>query len=892
MSGVQTQGISSANAWMWVGKLAPPQTQLESVPRDALVANLQQQARKPLTLLISAPGFGKTTLLAQWRTALQRSDGSRVAWLSLDEADAEVNRFLAYFILGLESVGLDLGGLSALAHLQSLDVRPQRTVASLLQALSRDGGRITMILDDYHRAASPAVDEVMMTLLERGGEWLHIVMASRNRPAWPLAALKSRGLVHELEASDLVLSLEEASQILGPDLGSSALATVHAKTEGWAVAVQLARLWLARGTGSAFGLPSFSGRVAEVAEYLAEQILDNMPQDCREFLLETSLLERFNADLADVARGRHDSAAILSRLTQFEALLVPLDANRSWFRYHPLLADFLRPRLESRRADEIHRAAAGWLAQRDDLVSAVSHALEANDTNLGVSLVVQAGGWEIVLRKGIRYTESVLQLFDDVARRSEPELTMMHSYLQAKLGNQALSMELLRLAQVSVRGDARLEHHFDIIEALVHSYFERFANIARWPVSGAEAQEVMPDDPLGQGTLLCVGAVGSLAWGGMNEAVEASRAARVQMHLVASPLGENYCLMHEALALAITGDFAASRRLVDEALALAEYNFGTDSTLKAIVGCFKAQHLYWAGQWSESQPWIQDGQDTVEHTDGWLDVFAAAAEVSWRTGLRQHGLQRALMVLDKSAQLARDRGLQRLANLVQAWRVDLLAQCGLASEAQQEARAAGLDAISWANSDNRFDWRRREATTLALARMQLATGASIAAQTRLEREADSYERAGLLLPAWRLRLLTLVAKRKANQGEFGQDEISIVLEPVIRNGLSGLLLEVGPAILPFLPRVDSSLPFNVSAVTTQLRGWQAHPVRRRAQFSAKETQVLELLASGQTNKAIARAMDVSENTVKFHLKQIFQKLGVDNRAAAISLALQQGVLSN
>ncbi len=878
---------------MWVGKLAPPHALLQAVPRVVLLETLREQISKPLTLVVSAPGFGKTTLLSQLRQVLlDEPDACLVAWLSLDEADADANRFLAWLMLALESAGLDLGGLSPLAHSQALDPRPQRTAAALLQTLAGDGRRFVVILDDYHRAASSAVDEIVLTFLERANQWLHFVVSGRSRPGWPLATLKARGLVHEVEARELALALSEVAQILGPELGQSAVATVHSKTEGWAVAVQLARLWLARGSGSVFGLPSFSGRVAEVAEYLAEQILDNLPEDCREFLLETSLLERFNSGLADVARGRNDSAAILARLTLFEALLVPLDADRSWYRYHLLLADFLRPRLDTRRAQQIHRAAAGWLAGQRDWVMAVSHALKAGDTDLGVDLVREAGGWELVLRKGIHYTESLLQQFDELTRRSRPELTMMQAYLQAKLGNQALAFELLRLAQVTLQGDARLERDYEVIRMLVHTYFDQFDEDSGSAADWESASSRLTSDPLAQANLMCVGAVGLLASGAMDRARSAARAARTQMRIVDSPLGENYCLMHEAIALSVMGQVSSARQLVDEALTLAERNFGTESSLKALVGCFKAQHVYWQGGWSEAQRWIREAQESIEHTDGWLDVFAAAAEVSWRAGLRQHGLEYAHAALDHTAQLARDRHLQRLVQLVRVWRVDLLAQCGFVTQAQQEAQAAALEATLKAASPSGIGWRFCEAGTLALGRLLLATGASAAAVARLEQGAEAFAAAGAHLPAWRMRLLALMAKRKSKDGDIAPAEIREVLAPVLRDGLSGLFLEVGPGILPVFNLIEGGLPPAIAATLTQLRAWQAHPVRPRAQFSVKETQVLALLASGQSNKEIARALDVSENTVKFHLKQIFQKLSVENRAAAISAALQQGILAS
>ena len=874
------QDVSSPNTWMWVGKLAPPQVQLEAVPRDELLEKLQRNQHKPLTLVVSAPGFGKTTLLAQWRTRLlQQQADSPIAWLSLDEADAQANRFLAYLIWALDAAGLDVGGLATLAQSQSLDVRPQRTVAAILQVLACDGRRVTLMMDDYHRAANSCVDEVVLTLLERGSQWLNMIVASRTRPSWPLARLKSQGLVHELGASDLTLSRTEVAQIFGVELGEPALTSLHEKTEGWAVAVQLAHHWLSGANGSLFGLQSFSGRVVDVAEYLTEQIFEDLPEECRGFLLETSLLERFNAELADVVRGREDSAELLAQLSAFEALLVPLDSSRSWFRYHLLLADFLRPRLDAIRAQRIHRAAAQWLAVQADWVLAVAHALRAKDTALAVSLVVKAGGWELVLRKGISYAQSLVQQFDEQARSSEPDLLLMQAYLHAKLGNRALSTELLRLAQVAVRGDERLERDFAVIQALANAYFDRFAGEQDWMDS-----EGWSGSALALATLQCVGAMSALQRGNLAQAIRVARAARLHMRMVASPLGENYCLIHEAQALALSGEVSASAQLIDEALSMAQENFGNESSLKAVVGCFKAQHLYWQGAWAEVKPWIGEGWDSLEHTDGWLDVFAATAEVSWRTTLRARGLQPALVELEKLSRIANERQLERLGRLVQVWRIDVLAQSGLISQARQEVQRYGLESVP---ADG-LDWRNREAQSLALARLQLASGASATALACLERDIDIVQQQGLLLPVWRLRLLALLARHKA-RGESRAEDINDTLLPIVRQGLMGLILEAGPAILPLLEALPDAFP-GMSTVITRLRGWRAHPVRPRAHLSAKETQLLVLLAEGQSNKAIAQALDVSENTVKFHLKQIFRKLEVENRSAAVSAALRQGLL--
>jgi len=184
----------------------------------------------------------------QWRQELLRtSPQAIVAWLSLDEADAEPNRFLAYLILALDHAGLDLGHLPRLAEAQSLDAQPQRTISALLHGMARENRSITLLLDDYHTAANEHLDTLVQALLEQAAPWLHWVVASRTRPQWPLARWKTMGWVHEVTARELTLSASETNAILGPDLSSSDLHHLHETTEGWPVAVQLARLWRARG---------------------------------------------------------------------------------------------------------------------------------------------------------------------------------------------------------------------------------------------------------------------------------------------------------------------------------------------------------------------------------------------------------------------------------------------------------------------------------------------------------------------------------------------------------------------------------------------------------------------------------------------------------------------
>jgi LuxR family maltose regulon positive regulatory protein len=886
----------SPPSWLWAGKLAPPQSRVDTVPRSALLQRLARLPGGSLCLTLSPPGFGKTTFLAQWYEGLRQSQGGHcVAWLSLDEADREPNRLLTHLILALDAGGVGEPGLTLRARTQALDPDAMRNLAALLQTIERAAWPVTLFIDDLHRASSPEVDAVLLALLERGGGRVSLAVASRTRPGWPLARLRTRGLLHEVDAGDLVLSLAEVARLFGAGFDLAALSILHSRTEGWAVAIQLARLWLSRGSGTAERLKALSGQVADIADYLAEQVVESLDPACQDFLAETSVLERFSIELADAVRGRAASAALLQRLAPYDALVMPLDEGRTWFRYHLLLAEFLQTRLEPARSRAIHREAARWLARQGDWALAVSHALRAGDVALAVSFLQGAGGWQIVLRKGIPYTQSLLQQFDDITRRREPVLLLIQAYLHAKLGDEALSMELLRLAEAALAERPELRGAFNVIEALVYVYFDHLEDPGRWPVSSPAAAALAPDDLLGQATLLCTGVVTLLACGEMARAADVAALARARMQVAASPLGENYTLLHIAQAQAAAGLPAAARASIDEALRLADLNFGTDSSLKSLVGCFKGQHLYWEGRWPEAMPWLRDAALAIEGVDGWSDVFAALFETRWRMALRLAGVNEAVAVLDHAATVARQRRLQRLARLVGAWRVDLACQCNWIAQARHEAQAIALEPLwtaTMAADEPGTAWRAAEALTLALARLQLLSGHARAAAEAAERGGRWLGRQGLALPALRVELMALLAQRRADGGGAAQADggrLRRLLDRLAADGLLGLLLELGPAALALLPASDAAAPAPWKALASTLRGWQAHPPQLRADFSPKESAVLALLVQGESNKAIARALGVSENTVKFHLKHIFSKLEVDSRSAAISTALQRGM---
>ena len=291
-------------------------------------------------------------------------------------------------------------------------------------------------------------------------------------------------------------------------------------------------------------------------------------------------------------------------------------------------------------------------------------------------------------------------------------------------------------------------------------------------------------------------------------------------------------------------------------------------------------------------PWLQEAALTIESVDGWLDVFATLFETRWRLALRLLGVRDAMAVLDHAATIARQRRLERLVLLVNAWRVDLSCQCALTVQARQEAHAMRLEqvwAAAMASDQPGVGWRVAEACTLALTRLQAMVGGGQEAAATAEAAVQWLGRKGLVLPALRIELQAVLALRKVDGRAADGARVSALLERLQAQGMTGLALEAGPAMLGLLQGLPAARAGPWSVVARTLRGWLSHPPQLRSEFSPKELEVLGLLVQGESNKAIARALGVSENTVKFHLKHVFGKLGVDSRSAAIGAALQRGL---
>lgn len=375
-------------------KLYAPPRRPERVLRPCLIRKLNEGLRRRLTLISAPAGFGKTTLASDWIAGCGRPS----AWLSLDERDGDMARFLTYLVAALQTIKADIGA-GAMAALQSPMQPPTESVlTSLVNEIDAMPDDFVLVLDDYQAIEAGQVDDALAFILEHMPPRMHLVIATREDPNLPLAAWRARGQLTELRATDLRFSPAEAAEFfngaMGLELSGDTVAALERRTEGWIAGMQMAALSLRGRSDTADFMQAFSGSHRFVLDYLVEEVLQRQAESARDFLLETAILDGLCGPLCDAVTGRTDGAQTLEALERGNLFIVPLDDRRQWYRYHHLFADVLRVRLTGTRPDRIstlHRRASEWYERNGSPTDAIFHALAARDFGRAAGLIELAG---------------------------------------------------------------------------------------------------------------------------------------------------------------------------------------------------------------------------------------------------------------------------------------------------------------------------------------------------------------------------------------------------------------------------------------------------------------------------------------------------------------------
>ena len=900
-------------------KLFVPRPPDGSLPRPRVLELLRRGANGKLTLVSAQAGFGKTTAIATWA---QAQAPRPVAWVSLDADDADEQTFWTYVVSALAEQLADVreGVLPLLT-------RPgpplAAVVTELVNRLADVPDEVVLVLDDYHLVDGPAVSEGMTFFVEHLPPHVHVVLGTRADPALPLSRLRARGEAVEVRAADLRFTLPETGDYLreaGLDLHPDDVAVLEHRTEGWAAALQLAALSLRGRADTRQFLADFAGDDRFIVDYLVDEVLARQPERVREFLLRTAVLERLNGSLCDAVTTHSDGGEMLRELERQNLFLVALDARRQWYRYHHLFADVLLAHLVADPSGPsvatLHARASAWFDRDAQPVPAVRHALAAGDHERAA----------VVMERAIP---------DLLRRRQESQLAGWVDALPAELvrDRPALAMGLVSLlmqrnefASVATRLD-------DISRVL-----ERLRSLP----PGSEATAVTVEDPLelprleGKVELYRAGlavVVGDLA-GTLRHAEQAAQLAARDDHPTRAGAWGLSGLVHW-----VGGDLEGLHRC---------YSRCIDDLIKAghladVLGCSAtlADVRVAQGRLADAEATLRRALDLTGSGEavvrGTADMHSglgaialergdvAEAEARLRhaqllgddAGMPQHAYQlRVNMALARRARGDLDEALALLDEAeqlyvadfkpdvrpVHATRARLLIAAGRLDDARAWAAGHGLAA-----DDELTYVREYEHVTLAMLRVAelrstgAPSGPAEATHDLLRRLHDEAEGGGRTATVVEVLVLQALAAQAHGETAAAAMHLRRALELGRPEGSVRVFAQHGADlvrlvdVLPTPERRDSYVQQLVAACPTDQEPRPLEPASARRDplpdpLSRRELEVLRLLATDLTGPELARHLVVSLNTLRTHTRNVYAKLGVSGRRAAVTRARELELL--
>jgi len=863
--------------------------------RENLLERLDRAVTRRVTIISAPPGSGKTSLLRAWTD--RSSKPRRVAFVSVDRDQQDPQRFWRGV---LDAIRSSAGSIETEAHPPlPAALEADQLVDRIVSDVAEQDEPVVLIIDDLHELTSADA----LTQLERFLAILptsaHVVLSSRRDPPIRLHQLRLAGAVAEIRASDLRFTVIEARELFagsGISLSDGAVSALYERTEGWAAGLRLAVISLGGHADPERFVAEFSGTERAIGEYLMAEMLGRQPSEVQSMLLRTSIVDRLNGELADLLAGRLGSEQMLLELQDANAFVVSLDAQRTWFRYHQLLADFLRLELRRRSADQVpdlHRKAGAWFADHGEVVEAIRHTLAAGDWPDAARLLAdhlfsltldgQEGAIAVLLRS-----------FPAGVAAENPELALAHAATQLAQGrlDDASAQLVVAESHVASAPPARRRRLAVANASLRLALARRSGQFAEVVEQVKELDTSTADgssDLIGLGTELRAVALMNLGivetWSGRRDDAErhlSEGAALAQT--IGRPYLEVACRAHLGFSSKLVS-VATARERGRQAVALAERHGLEDRPVLAPALGAVGSLAIWMGEFDEAERWLRRAWEVAEaHVDPAVAVLLRVAMGMLHAGRGQHQA-----ALDEFAAASQAQslltGVHALAPRITAWLAATQARLGMPDEARTSLSgfSAGPEQMG--------------AVCNARAVICMADGDPAAALDVLREVRDitrPADPAFTVVEAHVLAGLAHLALGDRNAAAAAAEAALAAAEPD-RLIFPFAMYNAGE-LLDALPRHQTAHSALLADVVDLLRG--AAPQRINAgalpqpeELSPSELRVLRHLPTNLTRPEIARALYVSINTVNTHMRNVYSKLGAHDRSSAVQRARELGLLS-
>jgi ATP/maltotriose-dependent transcriptional regulator MalT len=900
-----------------------PGTRPEIVSRDRLIMQLNESLYHKATLISAPAGFGKTTLVSEWARGLQvESTENTVSWLSLDANDNNLLRFLTYFITALrKGQGAEAAiGEGALDMLQLPQIPSfEDILTSLINEIVGIRKKIIFVLDDYHLIDDQDIHESLSFLIEFLPQQMHLVIVTRHDPSLPLGRLRARGQLTELRASDLRFTPSEAAEFLNQVMGLNLLAedisALEKRTEGWIAGLQLAAISMRGHKDATSFIKSFTGSHRLVLDYLIEEVLSQQPESIQSFLLKTSVLERLNGSLCNALTGQENAQKILERIDHNNLFIIPLDSERRWYRYHHLFMDLLRQRLEQSQKELIpvlHRRASKWYEQNKLDDEALDHAFAAGDFERAADLCeLMWPSWSENERSLIWF-RWVKKLPEELIRL-RPVLSV--AFAQALLNAGELEAADARLTDVErcleSASDMNTQPETQTLNMIVvdekqylllpawlattRAYHAQATGDVRGTVEYCErALELFPEEEV-YNRAAVTGLIGLAYWA--NGDLEAAHATFSDglFQNVHDRIKGTFVLANMKMAL---GQLREAERACERGLRLAKdyipaMPLGTEDIYSGVSEIHREQ-----GKLEIAAQDLQMSKKLGEKVDmpDWQYRWCVAQS---RLDVSMGKLDAAIAMLDKASRVYVRTPVPNTSPVI-AMKARVWVKQNRIEEAQTWVRERELsftDDLSY----------MREFEHITLVRIFIAQyknggeresiRKALGLLDRLIAAAEEKGRRGCIIE---MLVLEAMAFEAQDQIPSAVKSLERALQMAQQEGYQRIFVDEGAPIETLLGNIhaeDDKMKKYIKELLAAFEVKEAHSVSSSGQpliepLSERELEVLQLLAEGLTNPAIAARLYVSHNTIKVHTRNIYGKLGINNRTQAAAKARELGILSS
>lgn len=861
-------------------KIRIPPLQKDYITRPEIVKKLQDglSTRSRLTMVAAPPGYGKTSVVAEWLNEYSEN----TAWLQLDENDNDLWRFFGYLVAALKACDSNIS-LSTVSLLNPSDIISYGTlINTLINSLASLSKKIILVLDDYHVIHLQHIHDVLQAFIDYQHDLLHLIVISRENPPISLSRLRARGQLTEIRADQLRFSLDETMRFFNSTLdfkiSQEHAGVLETQTEGWITGLKLAGLSLRERSIDDVGafIKSFSGNQRYIIDYLFEEVINGLEADLRCFLYQISILERFTSDLCNTVTERTDSKVLIAKIRQANLFILSLDENGQWYRFHHLFLEILRSELDKKQKILLNERAGQWFWQNGYVEEAANFSLAAGKYTQAAFFIEKAA--IPLIKKG--EVRTLLQLigrlpYDYIVDNTSVMVYKSWCLLQA--GKHIESAGIIEHIESKTHNE--MHQSTQGILLLIKAYIAIYSN--NWSISSLarEAVDISVNcEPFVEICALDILGRVLMHEGDFNASIDA-------FHL-AYKTGINYeyynfaftCLRNTAYNMISLGKRKEAEALCRQVLDKYGGDGHNPMQIADLICVPLGIACYLRNELDEALAYLSKGLALCQSLS--LIYFEVQtklmiASVQYSSGLTESAFETIQNVYD----FIRVHHLEGLLPLILSTKAELLLRKGKADAALKCMDNYDLSILDEPDHINEKQCTIYARILIAKNRYDECTNIL----DKLEISAAGGGRRYRLITVYTLKCVLMLLKQDKN---LAVKYLTQAVDLAASEDLYRPFLDEDPAVLRLLPEIRHVAPLfinNLSAFTKipDTSGITSGKAGLIDTLSSREMEILELMATGLTNMEISEKLYISVSTTKWHVSNVFSKLGVKNRIQAI-----------